>query len=559
IRTPINNVIGTVEMAFDAKPSKEVAKCLEMVEGSAKILLTVINDILDFSKIEAGKMHIELIKLDLGEFLEQAITPLKANAEKKGIRFSLDIDDDVPKYIKSDGVRLAQILNNLIGNAMKFTKKQGGIINVRVSSLKPDSRSGIAQVSSQIHFSIEDNGIGIPKDKHKSIFESFSQADESTTRQFGGTGLGLTIAAQLSRLLGGDIWVESVVNEGSTFHFTISAGKVQEDVLSEIDPHSAKSEQPHANRDSKKSCRILVVDDNEMGREIARHRLEKWGHIVSLAINGREAVERFSEETFDLILMDCQMPVMDGYQATREIRQLERSRGNDTSGTPIPILAMTANATDGAEGGCLEAGMDYYISKPVNEEELISVIDKYVENAVNRDNSVYASASSASTTTKEEDEKTTEIPSAISPHVQEQRSNSHTPCRILVVDDNEMGREIARHRLEKWGHSVAIAANGEEAVERFKQEKFDLIFMDCEMPVMDGLTATKLIRQLEQNGHGKHFIIRIPILAMTANEVDRAESECLEAGMDAYVSKPIKESELTNAINRFVSERQQNI
>ncbi|MCC6221235.1 MAG: response regulator [Deltaproteobacteria bacterium] len=379
IRTPINNVIGSVDMAYAANPPACVVKCLKMVEISAKVLSTVINDILDFSKIEAGKMNVDLVKLDIRTFLEEAIAPLRTNAEKKDIRFSLHIDDDVPTYIMSDSVRLTQILTNLIGNAAKFTKKQGGVINVRVA--KADSKAGDGALKSEpkIQISVVDNGIGIQKEKQQTIFESFSQADNSTTRQYGGTGLGLTIAAQLAKLLGGDIWVESVVNEGTTFHFTISSGRVDEDAARPNETNASNGDESELSKPALRRCRILVVDDNEMGQQIAKFRLERWGQAVTIAVNGEEAVELFKSEKLDIILMDCQMPVMDGLTATKLIREIEQSRaGEGTTPSRIPILAMTANAIDGADDECYQAGMDAYVSKPIKEEEFINAISKFV-------------------------------------------------------------------------------------------------------------------------------------------------------------------------------------
>lgn len=429
IRTPMNNVIGCLEMARDAKPSEKIAKCIEMAESSIRILLTVINDILDFSKMEAGKLNISPVKIKIRDFVRMVAEPLDTRARAKGIVFSYNIASDVPIFIYTDEIRLAQILTNLIGNAMKFSDKQTAFIKLSIAASYDNSHEDPkTEVPSHLLFSVHDNGIGIPKDKLGHIFESFTQADDSHTRQYGGTGLGLAISGELAHLLGGKVWVESEVGKGSTFHFTIATGlsrkssskfqafnsrpeyltrdpasksvaalsstastetlssgkvaqageNIPEGSCEEANGNEAVRRVEFNTPVGGETARILVVDDNEMGKEIAKYRLEKWGHDVTVASNGKEAVDCFMEKEFDLILMDCQMPIMDGFEATRQIRILEKNPAEPRSRGHTPIFAMTANAIEGSEAKCFEVGMDYYVSKPIKEEELIYVIHKFV-------------------------------------------------------------------------------------------------------------------------------------------------------------------------------------
>lgn len=368
IRTPLNNIVGTLEMSFDhePKPTGEAEHCIRMAQASCETLMTVINDILDFSKIEAGMLVVDPISFDLREYLNFITLPLLVRSEKKGVTTSFEVAKDVPEIMFTDKTRIAQILNNLLSNAIKFTDI-GKKLGVRVTY-----DVGPTDEESFVRFEVWDTGIGIPKDKQEEVFKSFSQADVSTTRKYGGTGLGLSISVQLAELLGGKLWIESEVGVGSSFFFTIPNLK---EATSSIEARLESKQKFSAALENPRELSILVAEDNPMGRQIAQHRLKKFGHNVTLATNGLEAVEMWQAGAFDLILMDWHMPVMDGLEATRRIRELEGSRETRTA-----ILALTANALDGQSNVCIEAGMDGYVSKPVNEKDLYDSIAAILQN-----------------------------------------------------------------------------------------------------------------------------------------------------------------------------------
>ena len=356
IRTPLNGVMGMTELALSSMPDAEQREYLETIRSSADSLLTVVNDILDFSKIEAGKMELVPVNFNLRECLEDALRPLAVSADKKAIEVLCDIASEVPEVIWADFARIRQVLLNLVSNAIKFTP--AGEVVVRVAMAERESESGI------LHFTVTDTGIGIAADKRQAIFEPFTQADTSTTRNYGGTGLGLTISARLVSMMGGRIWFDSVVGQGSQFHFTAQV-KVLKGVAEPKVPVS--SEKPRGmkvlildDNATNRSLRILLAEDNRVNRVVATRMLEKAGHTVVAATNGVEAISMLALESFDLILMDVQMPEMDGFTASGKIRESEK-----LSGSHIPIIAMTAHAMSGDRERCLDAGMDGYLSKPV--------------------------------------------------------------------------------------------------------------------------------------------------------------------------------------------------
>lgn len=367
IRTPLNNILGMLEMSFDKdpKPSGEVAHCIRMAQTSSDTLLTVINDILDFSKIEAGMLVVDPTTFNLREQLQHITLPMFLRSKEKGILTNFEIADNVPEELFTDKNRIAQILNNLLSNAMKFTSSDKDL-GVRVSY-----ETGATQEKSFVKFEVWDSGIGIPEEKQEEIFKSFSQADVSTTRKYGGTGLGLAIARDLTVCLGGRMWVESEVDVGSRFFFTIPDRQESNANAESADPSLETQQQFGAGLEKPGELKILLVEDNPLSREVALHRLKKLGDKVECAVNGLEAVEKWQAGEFDLILMDWHMPVMDGLDATRKIRELEKSKTTRTA-----ILALTANALDGQANACLEAGMDGYISKPIKENELFTAINE---------------------------------------------------------------------------------------------------------------------------------------------------------------------------------------
>ncbi|MCB0320717.1 MAG: response regulator, partial [Bdellovibrionales bacterium] len=371
IRTPMNGILGLTKLVLEEQLPESQRDMLNMVYSSAESLLTIINDILDFSKIEAGKLTIEKSPFSLCDCLTSATHLLSVQSVKKNIEFVLEIDEGIPNYLIGDSHRLRQVLVNLLGNAAKFTPEGGGIV-VHVGLIRRDNNS------LRLQLSIADSGIGIPPNKHESIFQSFTQADSSTTRKFGGTGLGLSITARLTELMGGTIRVYSIEGTGSTFrvelpflidlendptleaHFTLKSR-----------PTSRTSDSSRKTDMAMSTARILLVEDNHVNQRLAEKLLTKRGFEVAVAANGQEAVERTHEETFDLILMDIQMPVMGGFEATQLIRKAqERGECPET-----PIVAMTAHAMKGDEELCLSSGMDGYISKPIQPQLLFDLID----------------------------------------------------------------------------------------------------------------------------------------------------------------------------------------
>jgi signal transduction histidine kinase/ActR/RegA family two-component response regulator len=362
IRTPMNGVIGMTELALDSSVSPKQREYLETARMSAHSLLTLINDILDLSKIEARMLQIERIPFDPSATVREAVQLLKAKAEEKGLALNVDIRSDVPQRVTGDSNRLRQVVVNLLGNAIKFTP--AGTVDL-VMSIEPGAPS-----ASMLHLSVADTGIGVPLEMQASIFDAFTQADSSTSRRFGGTGLGLAITSQLVALLGGRIWLASAPGVGSTFHVVLPAEAVESADAPAASPALGAHTAGRIDADSSKPLHILVVEDNAVNRAVARGLLEKRGHIVMTVENGVAAVEAAAGSTFDTILMDVQMPDMDGLEATRAIRATERG-----SARRVRIVALTAHARDEDRRQCLDAGMDHYLSKPYGAQELFRALE----------------------------------------------------------------------------------------------------------------------------------------------------------------------------------------
>lgn len=381
IRTPMNGIIGMTELALNTHLTLEQRDHLAMVKSSADALLTVINDVLDFSKIEAGKLDLDDVEFDLSRCLDETVRPLSLRASQKGLQLTCSVHPNVPKVLVGDPGRLRQILVNLIGNAIKFTERGGVSVQVTAPELDIVHSSEVQAVGDNsfclLRFLVQDSGIGIPKRKQQSIFESFTQADGSTTRKYGGTGLGLTISSQLVGLMNGRIWVESEVDEGSNFYFTAWL-KHLESATSHVRPKnpSAVAITPDWTKATRRSLQILLVEDNPVNQKLAARILEKGGHRVILAGNGKEALSAISAAQFEVVLMDVQMPEMNGLEATAVIRKQE-----SISGGRLLIVAMTAHAMKGDREMCLQAGMDAYISKPIRAEQLLELIDELASTA----------------------------------------------------------------------------------------------------------------------------------------------------------------------------------
>jgi signal transduction histidine kinase/CheY-like chemotaxis protein/streptogramin lyase len=500
IRTPINGVMGMMDLLLETELNEEQRNFAIMVRTSADSLLTVINDILDFSKIEAGKLDLEIIDFKLRVSLETTLKTLALRAHQKGLELNCYIEPDVPDALVGDPSRLRQVLLNLLGNSLKFTDK--GEVNLRVQMESTNEESTV------LHFSVQDTGIGIPPEKQEHIFEAFTQADGSTTRCFGGTGLGLTISRQLVEIMGGRIWLESAPGQGSTFHFTglfvISA--------------TASSPEP-LKKTKLEGMPVLVVDDNLTNGRILEGLLTGWGMKPMLLDNGRQALQSLAhalevQEPFRLVLADVNMPEMGGFHFAEEIRKsLELS-------SPA-IMMMTSAGKRGDAARCRELGLAGYLTKPIGQTELLEAILRV-------------------TGTQHPEAP----PTLITRHSLREEASS---IRILLAEDNPVNQKLASRLLEKHGYRVVTASNGREALERLENDHFDLVLMDVQMPEIDGFAATAAIRKKEKttNAH-------IPIIAMTAHAMQGDKERCLAEGMDGYVAKPIDFKELLAVVQAAV-------
>ncbi|MGA8596759.1 MAG: response regulator [Bryobacteraceae bacterium] len=503
IRTPMNGVLGMIDLALDADPSPEQAECLVMARSSADALLTVINDILDFSKIEAGKLELNAADFDVRDFIEENLRIFALRAAEKGIELAGEIAPDVPVRVNADATRLGQVVTNLLGNALKFTAN--GEVCLRLMS---DGAPGGEPI---LHFIVSDTGIGIPAEQQKLIFRAFAQADASTTRKFGGTGLGLTISSRLVNLMHGKIWVESEPGKGSRFHFTAQV-KTASEPLSSVES---------AGVDAFQGVSILVVDDHAATRRILAETLALWGMRVNLAPDGPaalSAVERAARagDPFRLILTDAHMPGMDGFTLVRQLRQ-----HRIPADSIIMMLSWSGQKNDANR--CREEGLAAHLTKPVRRAELEKAMLRILcEPSVSKHSNVVSPDAAPGS-----------------------RDTAPGSLRILLAEDNLVNQRLAGMLLEKRGHTVVVANNGREALALFDGQIFDLVLMDVQMPELDGFETTALLRENEKNT-GRH----IPIIAMTANAMKGDEERCLAAGMDGYVPKPVKPEALFAAIER---------
>jgi two-component system, sensor histidine kinase and response regulator len=499
IRTPMNGIIGMTELALETDLNAEQREYLGMVKTSADSLLTLINEILDFSKIEAGKLEIESIDFEFKQSIGETLKTLALRAHVKNLELTWRAGPGVPERLKGDMGRLRQVLVNLVGNAVKFTEQ--GEVTVDVEKQAEDD-SGVL-----LHFRVRDTGIGIPKEKQEMIFDAFTQADSSSTRNYGGTGLGLAITSRLVELIGGKLWVESELGEGSTFHFTGHFGFAGGDGTARETPDP----------EILSGVRVLVVDDNETNRKILVEMLSAWGLHPHATDGGRVALEALARAhergvPFRLVITDMQMPEMDGATLSTEIRR-------SSNFGEIPIVLLSSSAGHGEAARCRTLAIASYLTKPVQPSELLSALLAALSNP-------------------------TGVHEPLPPP--EGRSEESDPrLKILLAEDNAVNRALATALLEKRGHTVVATENGREALAALQRESFDLILMDVQMPVMDGLEAISAIRKKEQSTRA-----HLPIIALTAHAMKGDRERCLSAGADEYVAKPIRMSELLAAMNR---------
>jgi signal transduction histidine kinase/CheY-like chemotaxis protein/ligand-binding sensor domain-containing protein/HPt (histidine-containing phosphotransfer) domain-containing protein len=499
IRTPMNGILGMTGLLLETPLTSEQREYAGMVRASADSLLTLINDILDFSKIEAGKFELETIDFKLRGSIDPTLKMFSLHAHQKGLELKCRIDPDVPDALLGDPSRLRQILLNLLGNALKFTERGG--INLAVQRESGDD------VTTCLHFSVRDTGIGISAEKQAHIFDAFTQADGSTTRRFGGTGLGLTISRQLVQMMGGRIWVESVPAQGSTFHFTANFGvsKAPESLVM-------------AERAELKDMRVLVVDDNLTNRCVLEGQLTLWGMKPTLAGSGEEALRILArashdEDPFALVLTDASMPGMDGFQLAAEIRSLAPHLAP-------AIMMLTSAGQRGDAARCRELGLEGYLTKPVSQADMLEALLRVVAS-------------------KHHEAR----PAFVTRHSLRERGR---PLRILLAEDNAVNQLLASRLLQKQGHTVVTVMNGRQALEQLENESFDLVLMDIQMPEMDGFEATETLRKKEAKTG-----TRLPVIALTAHALEGDRERCLAAGMDGYISKPIQIDELLEAIHKL--------
>jgi len=506
IRTPMNGVIGMTNLLLDTPMSPEQRDFAETVRNSAEALLTIINDILDFSKIEAGKLHFENCNFDLNEVVEGTLDLLAEKAQFKGIELASLIQRDVPLKLKGDPGRLRQVLLNIIGNAVKFTDHGEVILDV--------TRKRESETDVQISFSIKDTGIGIESEAQSRLFQSFSQADSSTTRKYGGTGLGLVISKKLVEMMDGYMGVKSSVGKGSTFWFSV---KLEKQLEPEAD-HVILS--PELLRGK----RVLIVDDNMTNRTILQYQLLGWNlKSVGSAASGPEALAVLRcaaacGEPFDLAVLDMQMPGMDGLMLAETIK-----RDTKIFQTRLVILTSMCQRLDPAE--LRQAGVASWLVKPVKQSQLFHALQ-----AVLADTAI--------------------TPKPSKPKLLSKANGGISALKILIAEDNVVNQKVALRQIQKLGYHADLVANGLEVLEALQRIDYDLVLMDCHMPEMDGYTATKRIRsgQLLQD---QPRIKGVKIVAMTANAMDGDREKCLMVGMDDYISKPVRLEELQNILEKY--------
>jgi two-component system, sensor histidine kinase and response regulator len=501
IRTPMNGIIGMTELALGTELTAKQRRYMEAVRKSADSLLVIINDILDFSKIESGKMRLEITNFDVRETVGDTLRAMAVQAREKHLELMYQVSPNVPERLEGDPHRVSQILVNLVGNAIKFTEK--GEIVVRVNEERRiDGKSSLL-------WSVKDTGMGIPREKHQLIFEAFTQADLSTTRKHGGTGLGLTITSQLVRMMGGRIWVESEPGVGSTFCFTteLGVGKGGGPVLAASPVNLA-------------GLPILVVDDNATNRGILCEMLGHWGMAPDAVAGPEEALQKVTQypRRYKLMLLDVQMPTMSGDQLAEELASRHLLEG-------ISVLYLSS-ALEPPRGNLADST---WIDKPVKQSELLDAIVTALNGQTPRTGQG-----------GREWKGTTDEPIGGSADTKK--------LRILLVEDNPVNQELALGILQSYGHKVTLASNGQDAVDVYRTSRFDLVLMDVQMPVMDGFASTAEIRAIEAKAGW-----RTPIIAMTAHAMDGDRDKCLSAGMDAYVSKPIRAAMLIQTIERATS------
>lgn len=505
LRTPMNAIIGMTSMALEEELTPQVRDYLTTANDSAHSLLTLLNDILDFSKLEAGKFSIIKENFNLADVVEESIKTLSNSAFAKGLELVCRIPRDLPRDVIGDGIRLRQILTNLIGNAIKFTEQGEIVVTVEVVRIWPDE--------ARFRFTVRDTGIGIPVEEQQRILEPFTQVDSSSTRIHGGTGLGLAISSELLRMMGGRLSLQSEVGQGSHFSFRLSFDLPVSQTMDTIDslPFDKLRELP-----------VLVVDDNATNRKIIAETLTTWGMKPITANDAQQAIGILRNNlennmSFPLIIVDALMPGMDGYELSREVRKLRPA-----SESPVILMVSSADRKEFREN---EASTEIaaFVQKPVTQTDLIRSILRAMRLTT---------------------------PQSAPPKAAAGSGQPLASLSVLLAEDTPANQKVVTTMLKKRGHSVTVAQNGREAVELFKQHEFDVVLMDVQMPILDGFQATSVIRALERGAD-----TMTPIIAMTAHAMRGDREKCLEAGMDAYVAKPLDVKQLLGLIESVAEDR----
>jgi len=514
IRTPMNGVIGMTALLLDTELTDEQRDYVEATRSSADALLTIINDILDFSKIESGKLELEHHPFELHTCIEEALDLLAPKAAEKKLDLAYMVDDAIPKILVSDVTRLRQILVNLIGNAVKFTHEGEVVIEVTPAArgaraLEPgrDHDTDVIRHPEEwlLHFTVRDTGIGIPLDRQNRLFKSFQQVDASTTRHYGGTGLGLAISKRLTELMGGKIWVESDSGKGAIFHFTLVAK-----AAAATAPPSWQAPQPQL-----AGKRLLVVEENQTNRRIIIHRAEQWGMSVHALASSNEALKILSQgAAFDAAILDLQLADMDGLALAYEIR-------SHPYGRYLPLLLLSSVRLRGDDPRPANASISVFVYKPIRPAQLLDSLCRALSIQIQR-------------------EKKAPPAPALDADLARR-----LPLRLLLADDNPINQKVGLSVLNKLGYRADVANNGLEVLQALEQKAYDVLFLDVQMPEMDGLEAARRI--CERWPAEK----RPRIIAMTGNALMGDREKCLQAGMDDYISKPVRIGDLQAAIERW--------